>query len=87
MERTIFYKGGKRGEDEIVPNDDAAIISLLKELWAAGDIDALAEGVLGASDLIWGEDLNLIPGLTDMVVAFLDSIQRDGMLATVQSIL
>lgn len=82
-----YYKGGKRGEDEIVPNDDAAIISLLKELWAAGNIDALAEGVLGASDLIWGEDLNLIPGLKAALTADLKLIAEKGMRAAVESIL
>lgn len=82
-----YYKGGKRGEDEIVPNDDAAIISLLKELWAAGDIDALAEGVLGASDLIWGEDLNLIPGLKPALAEDLKLIAEKGMRAAVESIL
>ena len=82
-----YYKGGKRGEDEIVPNDDAAIIALLKELWAAGDIDALAEGVLGASDLIWGEDLNLIPGLKAALTADLKLIAEKGMRAAVESIL
>ena len=40
-------------------------------------------------DLIWGEhgDLNAIPGLTDMVTGFLNSIQEKGMLETVKSIL
>ena len=49
----------------------------------------MAEGVLAAKDLIWGEhgDLNTIPGLTDMVTAFLNSIREKGMLETVKSIL
>ena len=82
-----YYKGGKRGEDEIVVNDDAAIMQLLKDLWATGDTRKVAEGVLAASDLIWGEDLNAIPGLTDMLAADLALIQAEGMRAAVKSIL
>lgn len=82
-----YYKGGKRGDDEIVPNDDAAIIALLKDLWATSDTTAVAKGVLAASELIWGEDLNLIPGLADMLAADLALIQAKGMRAAVASIL
>ena len=82
-----YYKGGKRGEDEIVVNDDAAIMDLLKELWATGDVAKVAKGVLAASDLIWGEDLNEIPGLTEMLTADLALIQSEGMRAAVASIL
>ncbi|MBQ0150549.1 MAG: tagaturonate reductase [Bacteroidales bacterium] len=82
-----YYKGGKRGEDEIIPNDDAAIMQLLKDLWATGDVRKVAEGVLGASDLIWGEDLNAIPGLTDTLASDLAVIQESGMRMAVQAIL
>ena len=85
-----YYKGGKRADGaEIVPNDAQEIMDLLKNLWATGDTRKVAEGVLAAKDLIWGEhgDLNQIPGLTDMVVSFLDSIQQKGMLETVKTIL
>lgn len=81
-----YYKGGKRGEDEIVPNDDKAIMDLLTNLWASGCTKTIAEGVLGA-EFIWGENLNIIPGLTDRVIANLNSIQEKGMLETVKSIL
>ena len=85
-----YYKGGKRADGaEITPNDAQEIMDLLKNLWATGDTRKVAEGVLAAKDLIWGEhgDLNQIPGLTDMVVSFLDSIQQKGMLETVKTIL
>lgn len=85
-----YYKGGKREDGvEIVPNDDQKIMDLLKELWATNDTRKVAEGVLGAKDLIWTEhgDLNQIPGLTDMVTDFLNQIQSKGMLATVETIL
>lgn len=62
-------------------------MQLLKDLWATGDTRKVAEGVLAAKDLIWGEhgDLNAIPGLTDMVTGFLNSIQEKGMLETVKA--
>lgn len=81
-----YYKGGKRGDVEIVPNDDAAIMSLLKELWASGDVRKVAEGVL-AADFIWGEDLNDVPGLTDLVAADLEIIQNEGMRAAVKTVI
>lgn len=83
---TTYYKGGKRGEDEIIPNDDEKIMALLKELWATGCTKKVAEGVL-AADFIWGEDLNAIPGLTEMLSADLKLIQEEGMRAAVKSIL
>ena len=81
-----YYKGGKRGDVEIVPNDDAAIVALLKDLWATGDLRKVAEGVL-AADFIWGENLNEIPGLTDLVVADLEIIQNEGMRAAVETVI
>ena len=85
-----YYKGGVRADGaEIIPNDVPEIMQLLKDLWATGDTRKVAEGVLAAKDLIWGEhgDLNTIPGLTDMVTDFLNSIQAKGMLETVKGIL
>ena len=81
-----YYKGGMRGDVEIVPNDDPAITGLLKDLWASGDVRKVAQGVLAAG-FIWGEDLNLIPGLTDMVTGYLDLIQREGMRAAVKTVI
>ena len=81
-----YYKGGKRGNDVITPNDDAKIIELLNTLWATGDTKKVAEGVLSA-DFIWGENLNLVPGLTEKVTGYLSSIQEKGMRATVETIL
>jgi tagaturonate reductase len=82
-----YYKGGVRADGaEIVPNDAPEIMQLLKDLWATGCTKKVAEGVLAAKS-IWNEDLNAIPGLTDMVKGFLDSIAEKGMLETVKSIL
>lgn len=82
-----YYKGGVREDGaEIVPNDAPEIMALLKELWATGDTRKVAEGVL-AEESIWKSNLNEIPGLTDLVVTYLDSIQSVGMLETVKTIL
>ena len=85
-----YYKGGTRADGtEIIPNDAPEIMQLLKDLWATGDTHKVAEGVLAAKDLIWGEhgDLNTVPGLTDMITCFLKSIQEKGMSETVKGIL
>ena len=81
-----YYKGGKRGDVEIVPNDDAAIVELLKNLWATGNVRKVAEGVL-AAEFIWGEDLNAVSGLTDMLTADLELIQNEGMRAAVKAVI
>ena len=81
-----YYKGGKRGDDEIVPNDDPKILELLQKLWATGDIATVARGVL-ADEFIWGEDLNQIPGLTALLTADLTMIHQAGMRASIQNIL
>lgn len=80
-----YYKGGKRGDVEIVPNDDKAIIDLLHDLWATNDVARVAEGVL-AAEFIWGENLNLVAGLQSKLIEFLSSIQEKGMLETVKAI-
>ena len=82
-----YYKGGKRADGvEIVPNDDEKIMTLLKDLWATGDTQKVADGVLGA-EFIWQEDLNKVAGLNAMVKLFLDLIQEKGMLEAVKTIL
>ena len=81
-----YYKGGKRGDVEIVPNDDAAIVELLKNLWATGDVRKVAEGVL-AAEFVWGEDLNAVTSLTDLLTADLALIQNEGMRAAVKSVI
>ena len=81
-----YYKGGKRGEDEIVPNDDPKIVESLLRLWATGDIHTVARGVL-ADEFIWGEDLNQVPGLTAMLTTCLTMIHEAGMRAAIANIL
>ena len=71
---------------EIVPNDSQEIMDLLKDLWATGDTQKVADGVLGATS-IWSEDLNKVEGLNAMVKQYLDLIQSKGMLEAVKTII
>ena len=86
----VYYRGGQRADGTpIQPNDDPRIIQLLTDLWAAGDVHKVAEGVLAAKDLIWTEhgDLNTIPGLTDLLAEDITSILEKGMMETAKECL
>ena len=81
-----YYKGETRADgSKAEPNDSTENLQLLQRLWATGSTQKVAEGVLAASS-IWEEDLNQIPGLTEMVKNFLDAIQEKGMLDVVKEI-
>ncbi|GHU99976.1 altronate oxidoreductase [Bacteroidia bacterium] len=80
-----YYRGGKRGSETIAPNDDAAVVELLARLWATGDVAAVVRGTLGAG-FIWGEDLNAIPHLADLLTCDLRQIETRGMRYTVEAI-
>lgn len=80
-----YYRGGKRGDDEIKIQDDVKITTLLTDLWATGCTKKVAEGVLNAG-FIWGENLNLIPGLTEKIVYYLNTIQEKGMIHVVKEV-
>jgi tagaturonate reductase len=81
-----YYKGGKRGTDEIVVQDDQRIIDLLQSLWKTGSAEQIAKGVL-AAEFIWGENLNDVQGLTNKLIYYLSEIQEKGMLDAVKKML
>lgn len=81
-----YYKGGKRGNDDISLQDDEQIIKLLSDLWSTGNTQQVAEGVLTA-EFIWNENLNNIPGLTEMLKQYLDLIQSQGVLNIVKELI
>ena len=87
--KTYLERRGQLPRGLVLGLADPRIMQLLTDLWRTGDIRRVAEGVLAAKDLIWGKhgDLNAIPGLTDMLTAFIDSILANGMLPTVEQIL
>lgn len=81
-----YYKGDNRADGtKCEPNDAAEIMRLLKDLWATGSIEKVAEGVLGATT-IWNENLNEIPGLTLLLTKYLYAISEKGMLNVVKEI-
>jgi tagaturonate reductase len=82
-----YYKGDVRDDGaRCEPNDAPEILQLLRDLWATGSTRKVAEGVL-AAQFIWGEDLNILPGLTALVTDYLDVIREKGMLHLVKEIL
>lgn len=81
-----YYRGGMRGTDQIVVNDDARIMAMLQELWQTADMQKIATGVLGAS-FIWDEDLNQISGLTDLLTSMLLKIDAEGMRKAIEYVL
>lgn len=81
-----FYRGAARTDGQVAaPNDSEQNIQLLQQLWATNDKQKVAQGVLAANS-IWGEDLNKIAGLTDMLTDFLVRIESEGMLNVVKTI-
>lgn len=86
----VFYKG-YRGADTIALQDDAEILGLYKEVWAAYDqgelaLDQVVRQVL-AYEKNWKLDLNQIPGLNDMLSKYLKLILEQGMEKAVTDIL
>ncbi len=79
-----YYKGGKRGEDQITPNDSPEIIELLNKLWSEGSLESVVKGVLTATD-IWGEDLTKIDGLEALLLEKLQLIAKEGMKSCVEA--
>ncbi|MDR1417288.1 MAG: tagaturonate reductase [Prevotellaceae bacterium] len=82
----VYYRGGKRGADIITPNDEQGTLEFLDILWKffIDDAQKIAFGVLAARTMWNNENLNEIPGLTDLLAQNIDSILRNGMLETVR---
>lgn len=77
----VFYKG-KRGNEDIALNDDAAAMELLKNAWSKSDgsdtsIKNLVTEVLGYQKN-WKKDLNEVQGLNDSVTKHLINIEKHG---------
>lgn len=78
-----FYKGKYNGE-KIDLKDETMVLSFFKESWrqyGLGNIslETTLHHILANSD-IWGENLNDIPDLSNMVLHFISSIEQKGML-------
>ena len=81
-----YYKGGRRGDDVIVPDDDAEVIALLNKAWSSPDPFCVARTVLSAEE-IWGEDLTALSGLAELLGKDIALIEEYGMREALKTIL
>ena len=82
-----YYKGGHREDGApVTPADDVTVMEHLTSLWQTGDKHAVATGVLAQTDW-WGEDLNLLPGLTALLETYLSDIEKNGMRTALKNML
>ncbi len=79
---TIAFYKGKRGDETIALNDDAAMLALLKSAWESADgsdesIRQVVATVLGYQKN-WKRNLNEIEGLPEAVTSHLINIEKHG---------
>jgi len=87
---TIAFYKGKRGEEEISLNDDAAILVLLKNAWTKYDgseesVEDVVREVL-SYEKNWKLDLNTVEGLTKAVTGHLVNITTNGMEKAIETV-
>jgi tagaturonate reductase len=87
---TIAFYKGKRGNEDIALNDDAAALQLLKDAWSEsnGKDEAIKEvvtKVLGYQKN-WKKDLNQVEGLNEAVTKHLINIENNGMQKAIEMI-
>ncbi|MCG2460498.1 tagaturonate reductase [Flavobacteriaceae bacterium F89] len=85
----LFYKGEFNGE-EIELKDNKQVLDFFQDHWRRvidGNltIEELAQSIL-ANKLIWGENLNNFPGMTEMVSHYIAEIEANGVMATLRTI-
>lgn len=84
-----FYEGSDLQGNKIDLKDDPPVLSFFGDAWGTyrknGDTLSLAQTLLGHTD-IWQEDLNRIPGLTQLTADFLQAIEANGLSGLVRSI-
>jgi len=87
---TIAFYKGKRGEETIALNDDAAAMELLKNAWSSSDgsetgIKEVVTKVLGY-EKNWKGDLNKVEGLNEAVTRHLFNIETYGMQKAIEMV-
>ncbi|MDC7722460.1 tagaturonate reductase [Priestia megaterium] len=85
-----FYKGKREG-GKIELSDDPAVLEMYESLWNTYDgteksISYIVKEVLGYKEH-WGEDLNIIPSLTEVVTTGVLAIETFGMKQAMKEIL
>ncbi len=69
-----FYKGEWQGS--VIPlNDSPEVLNFFKMAWENQTIDEVVQNVL-ANESFWGQDLNKVKGLTEVVTKALKQIER-----------
>jgi tagaturonate reductase len=87
---TIAFYKGKRGDEDIALNDDAATLELLKNVWSKSDgSDAAVKNVVTevlSYQKNWKNDLNEVEGLNDAVTKHLINIEKIGVQKAIEMI-
>jgi tagaturonate reductase len=93
-----FYRGktfrdgaliGERGGEEYRIVDDGPVLEFFAEVWREyappAEVRTLTRKVLANASL-WGQDLNAVPGMTDVVASCLAAILKEGMAAALRTL-
>lgn len=84
-----FYKG-EFAEEKIELKDDQSVLDFFKNAWTQFDNQQLSlqdmVKLVLTNKSIWGEDLNSISGLNDLVVRYLSDIESKGIEVTLSNI-
>ena len=90
LSATIAFYKGKRGNEDIALNDDAAALQLLKNAWSKTDgSDASIKNVVTevlAYQKNWKKDLNEVEGLNEAVTKHLINIEKHGLQKAIEVI-
>ena len=77
----LFYRG-KREEEDIVLRDSPEVLDFFQKLWSSWESEEMSLKELVNSTLtkedFWGRDLSKIPGMTERIHLFLQSILEKG---------
>lgn len=76
---------GHRGDATYPIRDDAHILAFFAE-HAAHPIATYVPAVLG-NDTFWGEDLNALPGMTDLITGYCEAISQDSARVAIEAVL
>ena len=71
-----FYKGDWKSE-KIPLNDTEDNIAFFEKVWSTNDYRKITEQVL-SNDNLWGQNLNEVEGMADLVSACLEKIDKNG---------
>lgn len=79
-----YYQGNYQGE-VIELNDEALVLERLKEAWKATDKYAISHKVLKWTSH-WDQDLSLLPGLQELIIDYLNRMEKESVLEIIQEL-